>query len=285
MPTSTTTGPSGSQAEPALLFDARSLFDRGYYASLTSEELAYLPGHKAAACAALMVLLPLLGDDHRLDQAYRRALFCWDGARKTAKPRRPKPPDFYPALDYFQRLLPTLVGGAHATPPDHEGDDAVATAAMRVTVAGGWCCVVSGDKDLQQLVNRHVAYYCLNRRSLLSSRFIMDHYGLTHPSQLAVWLAVVGDPGDGIAGVRGWGKVRMRKLLAAAPPGETLGQLVERVAVTIPDAEVGAFYQALEHTLLNLDVPDIPAPGPLVLAPVELLKDEGLDHVLTPYAR
>lgn len=270
--------------EPALIFDARSLFDRGYYASRASDEMAHLSSSQAATCAALMVLLPILGG-HRLDQTYRRALFCWDGARKTNKPRQPKPDDFDPALTYFQQVIPTLLGAAHVTPEGFEGDDAVATAAIKIADAGGTCCVVSGDKDLQQLTSRSVAYYCLNRKSLLSPQFVMEHWGLTHPAQLAVWLAVVGDPGDGIAGVRNWGKAKMQKVLASAPPGETLDALIARVAATVPEDQVDNFYRSLEQTMLNLDVPGLPEPGVINPAPVEFLEDEGLDHVASLYAR
>ncbi len=280
---SATTSPSDG-SEPALVFDARSVFDRGFYASLTSDELAHLPRDRAAACAALMVLLPLLSGA-RLDLVYRRAVFCWDGARKTAKPRKPKPPGFDEALNYFRGLLPALVGGAHVTPPEHEGDDAVATAAVREAAAGRSCCVVSGDKDLQQLVSRRVAYYCLNRKSLLSPQFVMEQWKIQHPSHLAVWLAVVGDPGDGIAGVHQWGKVKMGRLLEEIPAGSTLEQVIERVVAAIPRDQAENFYQSLNDTLLNVEVPGIPEPALLNPAPLAFLEDEGLEHINNMFAR
>lgn len=271
---------------PALLIDGRGIFDRGWHASRRSEELAHLDSGRAAACSALMVLLPILGSVH-LDETYRHALFAWDGGfHKTNKPRKPKPPGFTEDFEYFKQVVRTLVGGAHCTPPAHEADDAVATAAARAATQKRRACVVSGDKDLQQLVNLYVTYYCLNKKSLLSAQSIMERWNLHHPSHLAVWLAVVGDLQDGISGVEKWGEKKWTpRIMATAPQPCGLGELVEHVAGVIPANQVENFYASLEATLLQTDVPHVPEPGPLLSVPLDFLEDEGLAPIQRNYAR
>lgn len=265
----------------AIIFDSRSIFDRGFYASQRSEEMQHMRVAKAATCSSLMVLLPILSG-YRLDKAYSDALFCWDGGRKTDKPRKPHPPGFDEALEYFKALLPTLVGGAHVTAPG-EGDDAVATAAIREAEAGRDCLVVSGDKDMHQLVGNHIGYYCLNQKSLLSAPAIMDKYGIKHPSHVAIYLAIVGDKIDGIDGVKNWGHVKATKLLADSPVD--LGKAIALVESAIPPDQVDNFYAALEATLLQVDVVGIPEPAPIKAAPLDFIDDEELDPIRSMYAR
>lgn len=268
--------------EPALLIDGRGVFDRGWHKSRNSEELAHLDSSRAAACSALMVLLPILGSS-LLDEAYRRALFAWDsGYHKTTKPRKPKPEGFVEDFEYFKQVVSTLVGGAHMTAPHHEADDVVATVAAR----GQRVCIVSGDKDLQQLVSRKVAYYCLNKKSLLSAQHIMERWDLRHPSHLAVRLAVVGDPQDGIGGVEKWGEKKWTpRIMDTAPVQCDLGALIEHVAGVIPANQIDNFYSSLEATLLQTDVPNVPEPLPLLSVPLEYLEDEGLTEIRRNYAR
>lgn len=270
------------EPEPALVIDGRGVFDRGWHKSRNSEELAHLDSARAAACAALMVLLPVLGSS-MLDTAYRRALFAWDsGFHKTTKPRKPKPEGFVEDFEYFKQIVATLAGGAYHSAPHHEADDVVATVAAR----GHRVCIVSGDKDLQQLVNRQVAYYCLNKKSLLSAQHIMERWDLRHPSHLAVRLAVVGDPQDGIGGVEKWGEKKWTpKIMATAPAQCDLGGLVEHVAGVIPADQVDNFYRSLEATLLQTDVPNVPEPAPLLSVALEYLEDEGLTEISRNYAR
>lgn len=285
---SRTTETSTSEAEappPVLLIDGRSIFDRGWHAAQRSEELAHLDSARAATCSAFMVLLPILGSTH-LDENYRHALFCWDaGFHKTVKPRPPKPESFAADFDHFKRMVRLFVGGAHVALTTHEADDVVATAAFRATSQGRRACVVSGDKDLQQLVSRQVAYYDLNRKTLLSAQSIMDRWDLRHPSHLAVRLAVVGDHHDGIGGVEKWGEKKWTpKIMATAPVPCDLAMLVEHVATVIPPAQIDNFYTSLNATLLQTDVPGVPEPEPLVAMPLDLIEEEGLSPIQRNYA-
>jgi hypothetical protein len=274
------------EVSQALIVDVRGAFDAGWHASRRAEDLAHLPSEQAAATAVMNKLLAVLSGS-QLDGVYRRVLFAWDGGfHKTVKPRLPKPEDFKADLAYFQGLLQQLLGGTHYIATTCEADDAVATAAWTEARGGRHCCVVSGDKDLQQLACRDITYYCFNRKSILPVRYILDKWDLKHPAQLAVRLAVVGDPQDGIPGVAKWGDKKWSDKIMKTFAGQSLPELVEHVATVIPAEQVEPFYQSLDATLLNDQVEGVPEPTELVLQPLEFLDELGLDGTIrSRYAR
>ena len=96
-----------------------------------------------------------------------------------------------------------------------EADDAIATAASRWGESPGVDQVVicSPDKDLAQMV-RGRAIVCLDRRR----RSIMDEEGVevkfgVRPLSIPDYLALVGDPADGIPGVPRWGAKNSAQVL------------------------------------------------------------------------
>ena len=196
---------SGPERVTSAVFDGPSLYARAWYAARNSEELSDLHSGDGGACAALKIVCSLLGRGGRLPWEPGRLLFCWDGEkRKTEKPREPKPTEYDEDQAYFRDLLDYLLRGAAQVVAPAEADDAVATAAFREAREGRRVVVVSGDKDLHQLRRGLIHYYCLNRRDTLSSEIICDLWHVEHPTEVAVALAVIGDPSDGIHGVPRW---------------------------------------------------------------------------------
>jgi hypothetical protein len=280
-------GEAGQGEGLAAIFDGPSLHARAWYAGQRSDELAHLSSAEAGACAALKILCSLLGEGGRLPAAPARLLFCWDGdARKTDKPRPAKPPEYDDDQAWFVQLLDYLVPGVAQVRVEREADDAVATAALREARVGRDVVVISGDKDLQQLQRPHVGYYCLNRRELLNARWICDHWKVHHPREVAVALAVIGDPGDGISGVPQLGPKRFATLRERFPANLALEDLVEEVAGQLEPRLCEAFLSSLQVTLLQSDIPDIPNPAPYHLASLaEFDQVEGLRSVRGDWAR
>jgi 5'-3' exonuclease len=99
---------------------------------------------------------------------------------------------------------------------EFEADDAIATATIRFqdepTVDQIVIC--SPDKDLAQLVsgNRIV---CWDRRRdiVYDEGAVIEKYGVS-PNSIPDWLALVGDPADGIPGVPTWGAKSSSALLS-----------------------------------------------------------------------
>ena len=269
-----------------IIFDSRSFYDRGWWASNGSDELDDCAHRELAAVTAVNLVLPLLSGAG-LPWKPDCALFCWDGkVGKTIKPRPPKPPGFNDDLAHFVGVLPKLVGGCHFTAPDRtESDDAVATAAATLRKQGHEVVVASGDKDLQQLARPGVHYYCFQKRGLLTPEDVCKKWGLQSPRRLAVYLAIVGDVKDGIHGVYNWGKVKATKLLNELDHGQPISELVESIAGAIPPEEVDNFYGSLDATLLNSSVTGVPLPGPIKFASPDELKTLGVGRLRQGWLR
>jgi 5'-3' exonuclease len=90
---------------------------------------------------------------------------------------------------------------------EFEADDAIATAAARWWDASGVEQVImcSPDKDLAQMVRDDRVVVLDRRQSLiLNEAAVMEKFGVA-PKSIPDYLALVGDPADGIPGIPRWG--------------------------------------------------------------------------------
>ena len=99
---------------------------------------------------------------------------------------------------------------------EFEADDAMATAAARACAdpAVEQVVLCSPDKDLAQCV-RGTRVVCLDRlrKTTLDEAGVVAKFGVA-PASIADWLALVGDPQDGIPGVARWGAKSASAVLA-----------------------------------------------------------------------
>ncbi|MDY0349787.1 MAG: DNA polymerase I [Desulfobulbaceae bacterium] len=128
------------------------------------------------------------------------------------KANRPAMPDDLAAqIPYVKRIVQSynILVLEHA---DQEADDMIASAVCRL--AGGECrvVIVSGDKDLLQLVTGNVSFWDPMSDRTMSPETIRDKYGLT-PAQLLDFFALTGDSSDNVPGVPGVGPKTAAKLL------------------------------------------------------------------------
>jgi len=247
-----------------LIVDGNSLFARAWYASqsnpLQDAEGNPIAGIDTGVKIALSLLDQHSGKIGRVD----RTLFCWDTAAKREKPRPDKTPEYDEELSRFTSVLQFLFGAANAIPPSHEADDCVATAIYRAVDLPVQMYVASGDKDLQQLQGGNVHYYCLNEKSVLSRSFILHRWKVKRPIQIAIALAILGDPGDAVPGIRGWGPKKVEKLFSEVTEEMDFNEALTVIERQIPDELKPVFYESLDLTLLDPDVPDVPQPSSLV---------------------
>lgn len=208
-------------------------------------------------------------------------------ADETYKAGRPDAPeDFLPDLQNLRELLAAL-NIPMATAAGYEADDIIGTLARRATAAGWRVKVLSGDRDLFQLIDPNEQTTVL----YLSTTFgrgtpppkefgieqVKDKLGIL-PSQVVDYKALCGDSSDNIPGVRGIGEKTAVSLLT------TYGTL-EQVYASLEEIK-GALRQKLETgredacrsqymAQIHLDVP-------LDLS-LEDCKLKGFDHdVLVP---
>ncbi|TCP53747.1 DNA polymerase I [Tumebacillus sp. BK434] len=105
----------------------------------------------------------------------------------------------------------------------HEADDIIGTITQAAETQGFESLVVTGDKDLLQLVSDHVTTM-LTRKGIsetekYTEKEIQERYGLT-PLQIIDLKGLMGDTSDNIPGIPGVGEKTALKLLAQFPTVE-----------------------------------------------------------------
>lgn len=125
--------------------------------------------------------------------------------------RPPMPADLVPQLQYIKEFV-RAANIALFELPGVEADDIIATATQRFVDLGHKVVIVSGDKDLLQLVNDSVTMWDPMRDKLMDDTEVMKKYGVT-PSQLLDFFALIGDSSDNVPGVAGVGPKTAEKLI------------------------------------------------------------------------
>jgi 5'-3' exonuclease len=264
-----------------MIVDGNSLYARAWFA--TNRD--YIDVNAVLRSCVQTVCSLLNRDVQRLGARIDRTLFCWDGEHGHDKGdhRVEKPPQYHEGKLILQEALTALLGTAHATPPKHEADDAVATSVENSTAEDIY--VVSGDKDLMQLQADHVHYFCLNNKALLSRPFIVNKFSVKHPAQIAIAQAVLGDRIDNIAGIKGWGPKKVKTLFEVVTAEMSFVEALDAIERQVPDCHLEAFYDSLGRTLLDRTLKGLPEPAPLVLMPLEQAFDIGIEGIEDAWAR
>ena len=257
------------------IVDANSLYARSWFAAQRIS-----PDPKEAIRLAVNTILLLLNPDtNKIGCQFDRSLFAWDSHQNKAKNRDEKPPEYHETKDVLKDVLSFMLGTVHVENPDAEGDDIVATAVYN-TGPKDAVYVISGDKDLMQLQGGNCHYYSLNDKALLQPKFITHKFQhIHHPNQVALVLAIVGDPVDKIGGIAGFGPVRCKKLFEAVTPKMTIAEAAKAIERQLTPEQSDQFYAALDRTLLKDDVPGVPAPAEIVLAAPEEVEDLGIPQI------
>ncbi|WP_224961717.1 DNA polymerase I [Geomonas subterranea] len=96
--------------------------------------------------------------------------------------------------------------------PGWEADDIIGTIAQKAQAAGLDCVVVTGDKDLMQIVTEHVTLLDTMKDKSFGIPDVIEKFGV-EPARVVDVLALWGDTSDNIPGVPGVGEVTAKKLL------------------------------------------------------------------------
>ena len=97
-----------------------------------------------------------------------------------------------------------------------EADDVIASLAQRCSREGRECFIISGDKDLYQLVDDGTKILKPAKQGgfeQLDAKGVFEDKGV-RPDQIADYLSLLGDSADNVPGVRGIGQKTAEKLLA-----------------------------------------------------------------------
>ncbi len=161
--------------------------------------------------------------DESLTSSFRNELFPDYKAN-----REPAPPELERQFGWCKDL--TRLAGLPVYAHDrYEADDLIASLAAHCRQAGQPVCVVTGDKDLAQLVGPDDQWWDFARRRRLDATGVHQHFGV-HPHQIADFLALTGDSVDNIPGVPGIGPKTAAALLAHFGDLDSLYDRLDEIA-------------------------------------------------------
>lgn len=145
--------------------------------------------------------------DESLTSSFRNEIYRDYKANREPAPEQLKR-QFAWCQDIGRALGLTVCSDAY-----YEADDLIATLATQCRGRGESVCIVTGDKDLAQLLVDDDHWWDFSRRRRLDRRGVFEHFGV-HPHQIADFLALTGDAVDNIPGVPGIGPKTAGALLA-----------------------------------------------------------------------
>ncbi len=149
------------------------------------------------------------------DTSFRNTLFA------GYKANRKQPPENLESQFEFCKKITKAIGVACLEVNDYEADDVIGTIAVRMAALGHPVVVVTGDKDMSQLVSEYVRVYDIAKEHWLDETAVRAKFGVA-PSQIPDLLALHGDHVDNIPGVAGVGSKTARQILSACRTVEEL---------------------------------------------------------------
>ncbi|MFI0413245.1 MAG: 5'-3' exonuclease H3TH domain-containing protein, partial [Candidatus Thiodiazotropha sp.] len=190
-----------SKSSPFVLVDGSSYLFRAYHAL---PDLSNSQGEPTGAIVGVLNMLRRLISD--FDPDYMVVVFDAPGGsfRHEIYPeykanRPPMPDDLRDQIEPLHAIIRAM-GLPMLVVPGVEADDVIGTLARQATEQGIETMISTGDKDMAQLVNEHVALINTMSETTTDMAGVMDKFGV-RPEQIIDYLALVGDTVDNIPGV------------------------------------------------------------------------------------
>ncbi|MCP4549045.1 MAG: DNA polymerase I [bacterium] len=260
-----------------LLVDGHALAYRGYFAMIRNP-LTNERGENTSAEFGFIRTLRATLREHQPDAL----LVCFDPKGKTFrhelypeyKAQRPKmPEDLRDSIEQIFNFC-DVMGYSWLRREGYEADDVLASAATQAA-AGGWdVLLMTGDKDLCQIVDEKI--HVLRPASGAKEARILDPAGVSEefgvsPNRILDYLSLIGDSSDNIPGVPGMGPKTSLKVLAEFSTIDEIFANLENVSSAAARKKLAAgkesalFSRDLIRLVCDLDLaegPDQWSPGP-----------------------
>jgi DNA polymerase I len=205
--------------DPLLLIDGNSLTYRAFFALPT--DLSTASGQVTNAVFGFTSMLINLMRDH----GHRRMAVAFDRPEptfrhdrlETYKANRTTAPDILRQQIGLVRQVVETLGIRVLELPGYEADDIIATLATQARDAGLDVIVVTGDRDVYQLVEDPHVKVLYNRRGV-SDYVLYDEAGIEErtgvpPTLYLQYAALRGDPSDNLPGIPGVGEKTAARLI------------------------------------------------------------------------
>jgi DNA polymerase I len=242
---------------PVYLVDGYSIVYRSYFAFINRPLLTPGGANASAVFGFMRFLVNLLRAERPrylavvLDPA--GPTFRHERYPEYKANRERAPQDLHAQVPVIERLLLAL-GVPILRVDGFEADDVMATVAARCGAEGVSCAILSGDKDILQLVDEHV--YVLEPEkgagsySPLRAEQVEARRGV-RADQMVDYLSLTGDQSDNVPGVKGIGEKTAVKLLAQ---WGSLDGLYAHIAEVVPPGVRKKLEEGRESALLSREL-------------------------------
>lgn len=147
---------------------------------------------------------------------------------KEYKAQRPETPeDLLEQLPHIRKVISSFKIEVFEV-PGYEADDVLGTIARKAADRGIDVFIVTGDKDMLQLVDERIKVYDPMKDRILDEEFVRRRYGVG-PAKVTDFMALTGDPVDNIPGIKGVGEKTAKELLAEFEDIEDMLNHTERI--------------------------------------------------------
>ena len=212
------------------LIDGSGYIFRAYYAlpPLSRKSDGLPTGAVNGFCTMLYKLL----EDSRSDAGKNKPthfVVIFDSARKNFRNeiykdykanRTETPEDLAPQFEYIRKSVEAF-NVTSAEMLNYEADDLIATYTDKIIKKGAKVTIISGDKDLMQLVKPGVRLYDPMKSRVLGNKEVKEKFGV-EPSKVVDVQALAGDSSDNVPGVPGIGIKTAAELINKYKSLETL---------------------------------------------------------------
>lgn len=204
-----------------ILIDGNSLMFRAYYATAyTGNLMQAQSGLYTNAIYGFVNMMNKVIDSETFDYIF----VAFDKGKKTVRhqvykeykgTRKPMPEEFAMQIPLIKEYLDVLKIKRLET-DDYEADDLIATMATLASNNDVECLVISGDKDLLQLVGHNITV-ALTKKGITELEYyrednFKDIMGF-NPTELTDYKGLIGDSSDNLPGISGVGEKTAIKLL------------------------------------------------------------------------
>jgi len=184
-------------------------------------------------------------------------------AFKDYKAQRPPMPDGMKSqIPYIHRIVDALaIPGLRQA--GYEADDLIGTLARKAEQAGYDVVIVTGDKDMFQLLTPHVRIYDPVKDKWSGEAECRERFGV-EPARVVEIMGLMGDATDNIPGVKGIGEKTAMKLIAQFG---TIEELLNRVGEVTPARIQSLLVEQAENARMSRRLATIEMESPVEFDP------------------
>ncbi|MCK4837790.1 MAG: DNA polymerase I, partial [Desulfobulbaceae bacterium] len=216
-----------AKSEPVYLIDGSAYIYRAYHAIAPLTNSSGLPTHAVYGFINILLRVIREKEPRYLSVAFdlKGPTFRHEMYKEYKANRPPMPEDLVCQIPYIRDAV-RAYNITFLEESGFEADDLIASAARRLAGDGHEVVIVSGDKDLLQLVDEKTTFWDPMNNRRFDPAAVKAKYGVA-VTELLDYFSLVGDSADNIPGVPGIGPKTAEKLILTFG---SLDNLYERLA-------------------------------------------------------